>query len=203
MYTVLRIIIGCVFLLIPLVLLKVFKVLRRNRTFVLLLILSFIIMTASIFVPFENLILTFNTPEEVYRYYSFKPNNVLVLEGSNSALVIDRQENKDSYYMVPRVGQGWKIGLGTDMKSISHTIENELFIDVYQYKNSDDYYICISHISGDSLLLSDEYQTSFYSLKRIDYSGKEIFSYYACVHFLESKYSLTVNSSNVIITLDE
>ena len=199
MYTALRMIIGCAFLLIPLVLLRVLKILRRNRTFVVLLILSILIMTASIFVPFENLIMTFNTPEEVYRYYSLKTNNISIIEGNDSALVIDRQNNKDSYYMVPRVSQGWKIGIGTDMKSISRTIANELFVDVYQYKDSDDYYICINHISGDSLFLSDEYQTNFHSLKRNDYSGKETFSYYACIHFVNPEYNLIVNGVNVII----
>ena len=201
MYTVLRMILGCVFLLIPLVFLKIFKVMKKNRTFILLFILSIIIMTASTFIPFENSILTFNTPDEVYRYYSFKSNNVLIVEGSNSALVIDWQNNKDSYYMVPKVSQGWKIGLGTDMKSILHTIVNELFVDVYQYKNSDDYYICINHISGDSLFLSDEYQTEFHSLKRIDYSGKEIFSYYACIHSVNPEYTLDINGTNIIIPM--
>ena len=60
MYTVLRMILGCVFLLIPLVFLKIFKVMKKNRTFILLFILSIIIMTASTFIPFENSILTFN-----------------------------------------------------------------------------------------------------------------------------------------------
>lgn len=205
MFIIVRIIICCVFFLIPLTLMRLFGILHRNRTFFISIMLSIVVLSISSVVPFENLLFTFNTPEEVYLYSHIgKHNIVLIVEGNNSALVIDQKNNKDYlFYMVPKDDQGWKIGIGTDMKYVSNQIIGELAINVYQFKCSDDYYIQIDHIHGTPLMLADEYNSCFYPLKRIDYFGKENYSYFACVQFNNSKYSIIIDGIDVCIALND
>jgi hypothetical protein len=164
--------------------------------------ISLALITFSAFLPFENLFITFSSPEAAYEYYmSRKPNIELIVEGDNCDLVVDRNNDSgNSYLIIPKTSDGWKVGIGSDTKRIVQKFSNGIDIVIYQYKNTNDYFITIFNMTGEEIQISDNYNTEFYSLKTSnDLIGKTYFTYYAHIHYSDSQYSVIVDGNTIIL----
>lgn len=138
-------------------------------------------------IPFENMFLSFETPEEAYAYYS--NNEVdLMIEGEDTCLILAKGNSKKLQIFKKRES-GWKIRTGfkiniTMPKTVGLTVVSVLSID-----ESDDKYIKINNAVDSQLEISDNRNSVF-----LQGSDK---SYYAYVDDFSENYSININGKTV------
>lgn len=201
MYIIVRLVLGCVFLVCSVAAIKRSKAIHKNTLYVVSTSISVMLVVASAFLPFENFFVTFSSPKAAYEYYTLeKPNIQLVVEGDNGDLIIDRQSGTDTYLIIPKTVDGWKIGIGANTKRIIQKVSNGIVVYAYQYKSTNDYFITILDTNGGESTVSDECGTSFFSLEKYDKPlGKTFVTYYAHITDLNPQYSVTVNDNRIAL----
>ena len=201
MYNIVRIIIGCSIFAILKKLTKKCKQSIKNKISIGISILLYVVI---VFIPFENLFITFDSPVKAYDYYDFgKSNVVLLVDGENCDLIVDDDEGTLRSFIVPKTKDGWKIGtsLNNIKKEQKFNYDNFLFTEVIQYKNTSDYFIIIGN--GEELNISDNHNSKFYFIDQkndiLDENPYRI--YYAHVSDFDSQYRVIING--VELTLAE
>lgn len=200
MYGVIRLIIGCVFLVCSITAIRKSKAIRKRVLYAVFTGLSMLLVVVLAFLPFENLFVTFDSPKAAYEYYIPGTSNIeLIVEGDACDFVIDSKNDSDTYLMIPKTADGWKIGIGSNTKRIMQKISNGVVCYVYQYKNARDYFITILDTSGGQSTITDEYNTKFRPLERNNDSLKKSFvTYYAHIADFNPQYSVTVNGKKIV-----
>lgn len=154
------------------------------------------------FIPFENLFITFNSPEKVFNYYIGDKSDVnLVVNGKNSDLVIGKNNDANVYLIVPKNDDGWKIGVGIDTKRIMQKTYNRIVIYVYQYKNTNDYFVTILDTNGGYSEIVDSCNSKFFLLENAsDSLGKVFVTYFANVSQYSQEYWINVNGEKIVFS---
>lgn len=198
MFGIVRIIFWSFIFAICIFLIKKKRYSRKNMIFAVAIMVM--LCTLSGIAPIENCFLTFSTPEKAFNYVNFE-KTVLVVDGEESTLVVGEKEKLDYVYsVIPKVKDGWKLGLGLNVKKIIERYCDGITIYVYQYKNSSDYFIIIIDTNGGELTISDEYNTKFISLEgNSDSFGKNFVTYYAHIANLNLQYSVTINDNKIVL----
>ncbi len=201
MYSIIRLIIGCIFLVCSITAIKNSKVIRKHILYIVFTSFSMILIVVLAFLPFENLFVTFDSPKEAYEYFNLGKSNIaLIVEGDDSDFIIEHKNDSDTYLIIPKTADGWKIGIGSNTKRIVQKLSNGIVLYVYQYKNTSDYFITILDTNGGESTISDEYNTKFFSLERRNNSlGKTFVTYYAHVTNLNPQYSVIVNDNKLVL----
>lgn len=199
MFNIIRVLIGCVFLGISIRVIKKSEVIRKRILYVVFTSISVVLIAVLAFLPFENLVVNFSSPKAAYEYYNFGKSNIeLIVEGNDCDFVISRKNGSDTYLIIPKTADGWKIGIGSSTKRIVQKLSDEVSVHVYQYKNTSDYFITILDTSGGEAIVSDDYNTKFYALERDNNSlGKSFVTYYAHIPNFNSQYSIIVNGNKI------
>ena len=144
--------------------------------------------------------MTFSSPQSAYRYNHFGYVN-LVINGKQTDFVVASNGDTDLYSIVPKTKEGWKIGMGSDTRIISQTITDGIVIYVYQYKNSDDYYIIISNTNEGPLKISDSCDSKFISSNKTSSAvNKDYYTYYAYINNFNAMYEVIINDKVVEIS---
>ena len=201
MFGIIRLIVVCVFLCCSVAVTKKSRAIRKRMLYIVFLILSVILIYVSMFFPFENFFISFDSPQAAFDYYNFgKSNIVLVVEGNDCDFIVDSKDNSTySHLIIPKNEEGWKIGTGINTKIIAQKHYDGITVVVYQYKNTNDYFITIIDTSGNETIISDDYNTKFYSLEQnVNYLEKSFVSYYAHITDFNLQYSVTVNGNKII-----
>ena len=201
MYSIIRLIIGCIFLMCSITAIKKSKLIRKHILYVVFTSLSVLLIVVLALLPFENLFATFDSPKAAYEYYNLGKSNIeLIVEGDDCDLIIDRKNDSDTYLIIPKTADGWKIGVGSNTKRIVQKLSNGIVIYVYQYNDASDYFITILDTNGGESTVSDEYNTKFFSLERYNDSlGKIFVTYYAHIASLNPQYSVIVNDKKIVL----
>lgn len=201
MYTIIRLIIGCIFLVCSIIAIKKSKVIRKYILYITFTSLSVLLIVVLTFLPFENLFITFDSPKAAYEYFNLGKSNIgLIVEGDDCDFIIDRKNDSDTYLIIPKTADGWKIGVGSNTKRIVQKLSNGIVLYVYQYKDTSDYFITILDTNGGVSTVSDEYNTKFFSLERYNDSlGKNYVTYYAHISNLNPQYSVIVNNNKIVL----
>lgn len=202
MFGLIRIGIGCIFFAVAVLTIKRSKTVHKRKKYIISAIVAIVLMTTLAFVPVENLFITFNSPEAVYNYVNFGNSSVkLVVDGNESDLVIGEKADSDIYLIVPKNADGWKIGIPLNTKMITKKVFDDIIICVYQYKNTNDYFISIFDVNGGYLQLSDSYDSDFVCSERINNSlGKTFVTYYSNISEFNSQYWLSINGEKFILS---
>lgn len=201
MFSIIRLMIGCIFFGCSITVVKKSKVIYKRILYVVFTSISVALIAVLAFLPFENLFITFNSPKAAYEYFSFGKSNIeLVVEGNNCDFIIDHKRDSDTYLIIPKTADGWKIGIGLNTKRIVQKLSNGITVYVYQYKNTNDYFITIFDTNGGESKVSDDYNTKFYSLeKKNDFLGKTFVTYYAHISDFNLQYSVVVNGNKIAL----
>lgn len=201
MFNIIRLIIGCVFLGCSIIVIKKSKANCKRARYVVFTSISVALIAILTILPFENLFITFNSPKAAYEYFIFGKSNIeLVVEGNNCDFIIDRKNDTETYLIIPKTADGWKIGIGLNTRRIVQKLSNGITVYVYQYKNTRDYFITILDTNGGESTVSDDYNTKFYSLERNNDSlGKTFVTYYAHISSLNPQYSVIVNGNKIAL----
>jgi len=180
------------------------KVIRKRLGYAVSIAISLALFVLLTFFPFENLFVTFSSPKDSYEYYSFRKSNIqLVLEGNNCDFVVDCRDTDDTYLIIPKNADGWKVGIGANTKRISHQIFDGIVIYLYQYGNSNDYFLTIFDTNGGKINLSDDCNTQFYSLEKNNgLLDKTFITYYAHVPNLDPQYYIIANGEKIVVDQD-
>lgn len=198
MYSIIRFIIVCLFLISSIIVIKRSNITCKRILYIIITSLSVILLVVLEFFPFENLFVNFGSPKAAYEYYSFEKSNIeLIVEGDSCDFIIDHKNDKYKYLIIPKTVDGWKIGIGSNTKIIVQKIYNGITMYVYQYKNTNDYYVVILDTNGGKLKISDSYNTIFYSLeKNNDILGESFVTYYAHINYNQD-YTIKVNNNSI------
>lgn len=201
MFGIVRIIIGCIIFGCAAVLVRKSKVTGKPMWFAVCIGISLALTVALAFLPFENLFVTFRSPQDAYQYYTFgKPNIVLVIEGEACDLVVDRKNASETHLIIPKTADGWKIGMGRDTKKIAQTFADGISVDVYQYKDTAVFFITVFNSNGGGATVSDAYGTKFYALEKTnDLLGKTFVTYYGALSSFDSQYWVEVNGNKLSV----
>ena len=202
MYSVIRLIISCIFLVCSITIIKKSKAIRKHILYIVFAILSMWLVVVLMLLPFENLFITFDSPEAAYEYFNLGKSNIeLIVEGNDCDFIIDCKNGSDTYLIVPKTEDGWKLGIGSNTKRILQKLSNGIVLYVYQYKNTSEYFITIFDTNGKEADISDEYNTKFFSLERDNDSlGKTFITYYAHITNLNPQYSIMVNNNEIVLS---
>ncbi|MDE6020430.1 MAG: hypothetical protein K2H01_05465, partial [Ruminococcus sp.] len=128
--------------IIGFLLIKKSRVIHKRRWSIIAFVVAVILTTISTLIPIENALITFSSPESAYNYNNFG-NVKLIVDGEKTNFVIGAKGDADIYAIVPKSNGGWKIGMGLDTKKIIQTTSDGITIYVYQYKNTNDYFITV------------------------------------------------------------
>ena len=200
MFMLIRCIIGALLFLTGIFLIKRSKIHGRRLAYVISTSLSMIITVSLAFLPFENLFLTFDSPEKAYEYVNSSHGEIsLVVSGDHSDFVLSEKDDAKTYLIVPKAANGWKVGRGIDTKKIAYKFVNGISVSVYQYKNTGDYFVYVLDTSGGASQITDSKQSDFYSLENnSNLLDKTFVSYYAHISNFDSQYWVIVNGIQII-----
>ena len=168
------------------------KVVSQNKHFVLFALIV-LISTGLAFIPFENSLLTFDSPETSYEYYNFGYDATLVVSGAKSDLVIGKKGNSTVEMIVPKNKNGWKVGLGLNTKEIYRKITKDVSIHIYQYKNTNDYFVRAYNNDGKHVSITDEKNSRFIA------DGNNFMTYYWYLPNFDMQYSFFVDGEQIQI----
>lgn len=202
MYAIVRIIIGGIFFLLGYSLIKKSKSNKKRALRLVLCIVTTLLITVLSLLPFENLFITFDSPEEAIEYYNFRKSNIkLIVEGNECDLIVEDIDSDLIYSYIPKTNNGWKIGVGLNSKTIFHTITSAISVNVFQYRDTTDYFVMIRNhnLKNADLDLSDNYDSVFYSLEEYDDSLRKLVTYYAHIPNFNSGYTITVNGEKIVL----
>lgn len=191
LFSVVRILLFVIILLICYFVIKK-KIMMKERS---LRMLSIFVAVIFIFVFsfIANAFISFSSPESAYRY-SQNADVKLVVTGNTSDFVIGEKGDKYVLAAVPKENAKWKVGLGSYIKIVSQFFSDDVSISVYQYKNTEEYYIVVFGLKGEELTIFDNRNSSFYTLNReASVVNKTYYSYYAYVNAFDEQYIITVN----------
>lgn len=194
MFGIIRIIFWSIAFLICFLIIRKSAIIHKRRWYLKTAIIAFVLYTLSGFVPVENVFVTFPSPEAAFNYTN-SDNVILVVEGQESALVIGDAGEKNSFDIIPKSGTGWKLSLAWDANIVFHDVPSDnVIFRVYQYKDSNEYYIEVLNVRGTALDVADNRDSEFCQLKQANNTlDITLNTYYAYVHDLDDKYALIVN----------
>jgi len=164
---------------------------------IIVFITAVTLITISALVP---AFITFPTPESAYKY-SQSGNAKLVVSGQKTDFVVGSKGSTDVYAIIPKSDSGWKLGMGFNTKRIYWKISDGISVHVYQYKNSDEYYITVFNSNGGPLELTDNHGSEFQYLDKNNRTlNKTFYTYYAYINNFNNQYTLTVNGKTITAT---
>lgn len=163
----------------------------------------------SVLVPIENLFITFDSPQAVLNYTGGVRELFFTVEGEESMLLVYMsKENAQSSEVIKKTNDGWQINPFTSRHSNVISKEEATYIcSMYQYRNTDDYYVTV-HIQGklsnnmakEAIEISDNKNTVFKYYEEgesnSDFDILDI-TYYAYIKGFDENYVLTVNGNTV------
>ena len=174
------------------------KKISKNNVIIVAVIIV-LLCTLSGMLPVENYFLTFSTPEKAFNYTNSE-KVLLVVEGKDSTLVIGEDKKADYVYLLlPKCPNGWKLGRGIDKKLKEQTVKEEIVVSLYQYHESNDYYITILDMSGKKLEIMDSCGSSFVTLDNKEMDAEYTF-YFSNVSQYDKNYWVKVNGEKVSFT---
>lgn len=203
MFGIIRIIFWSIAFLICFLIIRKSAIINKRRWYFKSAIIAFVLYTLSGFVPVENALITFSSPEAAFNYTN-SDDVILVVEGQESALVIGDAGKKNSFDIIPKSGTGWKLSLAWDANIVLNDIPSDnVIFRVYQYKDSSEYYIEVLNGMGTALDVADNRDSEFCRLKQANNTlDITLNTYYAYVHNLDDEYTLTVDGKTFSV-MDE
>ena len=129
-----------------------------------------------------------------------KPDIELVVPGDQCDWVIDRRGSSRRYQMVPKTEEGWKVGLGADTRRVEEIISDGVTVEIYRYRDTDDYFIAVLDTAGGKSDVADSLHSDFRCLEeRQETLQKSFFTYYAYIPRLDASYRITVNGRSIAV----
>ena len=201
MFGTVRLIILCItFAIFYLLLCRCVKI-RPLLSKVISLLLSTSIIILSIYFPIENYLVTFDSPQSVYEYYYLSaPDSINVIPGVECDLVIGTSANKNTFMFAPKTRYGWKIGNGLNLMILVNKTFDNILVQVYKYKDTNDYFILALDTCGGLSDVKDAYDSSFFIIETdtvLTYNKKPLIKYYTNINGFDPDYWIEFNEQTI------
>ena len=147
-----------------------------------------ILLSAFITGKLQNLV-CYEDPEKAYEHAK-RDKAVLVIDGDTTSYVV----GEDDSIILEKDENGWRIPSVEVTKSKGWTINKTILIGIVSHKSTNEWYIAITEVAGNSLEISDNRNTKFDVVKRAGESGK---TYYAYIPGLDDDYVLYINDQEI------
>ena len=122
----------------------------------------------------------------------------LIVDGEKTNFVVGVKGDVNIYAIIPKSDNGWKLGMSFDTKRVIQKISDGVTIYMYQYKNTDDYYITVLDTNGGLSKISDNLGSEFQYLDKSNSTlNKTFYTYYAYINNFNDQYTLTVNDKTI------
>lgn len=172
-------------------------IIRKRQWYLISFIIVTILTTLSALVPIENAFITFPSLESAYSYTHLEEAK-LIVNGNKTDFVIGQKGDTYTYTIIPKSDKGWKLTRGTDIKQTNNIVHEGYIIYVYQYKNSDDYYITVLDTKGGESKITDNHNSKFYYLNKTNSTLNQTFyTYYAYINNLDDQYTIEINDLKI------
>lgn len=152
-------------------------------------------------VPFENIIISFSSPEKAFYYEVIGKQVLKTIEGEDSALIIGRNRNENTFHLYKRTETGWKMSF-SPLERVRFGFLDDCQLSICQLMNSKEKYIIISDFfiteSTKGISISDSQESNFEKFTMEDGMIKEE-CYYAVIDATDENYELTVNGESIKI----
>ena len=190
MYSIVRLLISAVILLAVRILCS-----AKNRkiSFKAVLILFAVIFSFSHIVRFENNLITFSSPRNIWRYKYCNEPEIAIL-GDESAIVLGEHMAKNVLTTAVRSGDGWKIGNDGNLTVIDHFFVQDILVTLERYSGKRDIFMKVVNTEGLPINIADDYNTEFHELKNSESSV-----YYGYVPYYEQGYVLYINDAKIVL----
>ena len=198
MFSIIRVIFFIIIFLIGIFILKKLSLIHKKKFRVVLIVICVILTTILSLFPIENVFVTFSTPEAAYKYFNSCPA-ILTVNGEKTDLVIGEKDSAYVYRIIPKSNKGWKIGNSLDTKMKFQKIVGEVAIYGYQYKNSEELYVAISHKYGKTLEIRDSKQSEFLCLTDKDVKSTSEYTYYAYIGDVDENYYICIGDEKIYL----
>lgn len=167
LFGITRVILGVIIFIVCYLIIKTTKTKYKRRYYIISFICVILVIVLFNLIPIENAFITFSTPESAFSYVN-TGNIKLVINGSQTDLVVAQKEDAKIYSIIPKTENGWKLGMGIDTKRIIQRTFEGIIIYVYQYKNTNEYYITVLNTNGGMLELSDNHDSTFFHVDEVN-----------------------------------
>lgn len=197
LFILFRLVFGILIFVICFLLIRKSHIVHKRRGFITGFMIAVVLTTISGFIPIENAFITFSSPQSAYQY-NHSENIELIVNGEKTDFIIGLKGDTDVYTIVPKSDDGWKLGMGFDTKRIAQVLSGGVSVYVYQYKDSDDYYITVLDTNGGPTEITDNKNSKFQYLSQFNsILNKDFYTYYAYVNHYDDQYRLTVNGKAI------
>ena len=157
MYAVIRLILAAAVSLALTAVLRKSKLKSKRLITAVALCLTLLFWSALEFIPFENLFITFDSPEAAYRYMYFSTSSEpLTVSGDSCDMLIDCDTRRAAFnnILIPKTEKGWKISRVGVPKCNVYRYADGVTLNLYRYKDTDDYFAVITRSDGSEIELS-------------------------------------------------
>lgn len=199
LFVIMRLAFFSIAFIVSLFLIRKSRSVHKRRWSIIAFVAAVILTTISAFLPIENAFLNFSSPKSAYSY-NHSGSVKLIVDGKKTDFIVGTAGDTDIFAIVPKADTGWKMGMELDIKQMAHTISDGITIHVYQYKNTNDYYITVLNTNGGSSDISDNRNSKFEHLEKVNSAlNKTFYTYYAFIDGFDEQYLLTVNGKPIKI----
>lgn len=168
-------------------------------------ILVIILWVLSPFVLVENLFYTFKTPEAAFEYWQPDVEKILlVAEGKESAFLVAQEDaNTLTIGIAVRADNGWKLASPFDYSCLQDEYSESGGVEVYQYKDTGDYYVSADSFGGEYYEISDNKNSEFsYTSIKNDTIGYTRHLYLGYVPDIDENYVVSINGEEFLKMCD-
>lgn len=178
----------------------------RSKYFLTIAMIGMIILFifSGIF-PFENIFISFDTPENALDYWTTHGKIIHIIDGEDSCLVVyyaKDSESKIGLEYFPKDDSGYKLPTVLTKKIIICKFTNNGLIELDYIRGTNDYYIYGDyHANDDCPAIADEIGTKFINQK--DTSIENLHSFYGYINGkLPKPYKINIDGETVFIEID-
>jgi len=158
-------------------------------------IIAVILLIVAMIVPFENLVVSFSSPEEALNYTNPKAKVLFSVDGEDTTFVVGKiSEGKYTDLIVPKKNDRWKVGMSLYVQRNHYVAVGGFSATVKGYKGSTDKYISIS-VYEKIESLSDNRNSEFMSPD----SNLGMYHFNAFVKDFDDDYRLYINGQEYLL----
>jgi len=156
---------GIIFIVANNWIVKKSKMVNKKKLSIIAFALCMILASVSSLFPVENLLISFEKPEDVLKYSS----NIRVLDteefvyGNDSCMLVYLKKYESGHSIIPKSTDGYKIPSLFSVRRTLQKIDDDGMFDVYNVVGTSDYYVIgrISSTEEVSIVDSNDYAVRF------------------------------------------
>jgi len=117
------------------------RIANKGLASILAIIMSLGLVAISSIFPFENLFISFKSPEGVFNYANYGQISGIAYGKDSCMVIFSNFDNTNACYFMPKSEKGYKIPYHFSSKKISNRFVGDGLFQIYRVNGTDDYYL--------------------------------------------------------------